>query len=290
MATAGVFYPPAFAAITGWYGDDRVRALTTLTLVAGFASTIFAPVTAALADVLSWRGVYVVLAGLLAVLTVPTNAVLLRLPWRSTDGDRHRRSGSDRRIVRSRPFVQLMLAMTLTAFAFYAVVVNLVPLLTGRGMSPTAAAWALGLGGVGQVGGRLCYRSFADRLDSRGRAVAVIGIGTVATLLFAVMPGPTVVLIFASVLAGAGRGLFTLVDATIVADRWSAGSYARLNGIFNSAPTAATAIAPTVGAGLATVVGGYPALFGILAGVGLVSAALVATVPQGQLAVVPVAA
>jgi MFS family permease len=26
-AMAGVFYPPAFAALTGWYGPDRVRAL-----------------------------------------------------------------------------------------------------------------------------------------------------------------------------------------------------------------------------------------------------------------------
>ena len=43
---AGVFYPPAFAALTGWYGPDRVRALTALTLAAGFASTIFAPLTA----------------------------------------------------------------------------------------------------------------------------------------------------------------------------------------------------------------------------------------------------
>nr|WP_307873710.1 MULTISPECIES: MFS transporter [unclassified Frankia] len=40
VAMAGVFYPPAFAALTSWYGPHRVRALTTLTLAAGFASTI----------------------------------------------------------------------------------------------------------------------------------------------------------------------------------------------------------------------------------------------------------
>jgi len=47
VAMAGVFYPPAFAALTGWYGPKRLPALTTLTLAAGFASTIFAPLTAA---------------------------------------------------------------------------------------------------------------------------------------------------------------------------------------------------------------------------------------------------
>ena len=48
-ASAGLFYPPAFAALTAWYGPRRVQALTALTLAAGFASTIFAPLTSALA-------------------------------------------------------------------------------------------------------------------------------------------------------------------------------------------------------------------------------------------------
>jgi MFS family permease len=50
LAMAATFYPPAFAALTRWYGPRRVRALTTLTLVAGFASTVFAPLTALLAE------------------------------------------------------------------------------------------------------------------------------------------------------------------------------------------------------------------------------------------------
>jgi hypothetical protein len=43
IASAGLYYPPAFAALTTWYEPRRIAALTTLTLVAGFASTIFAP-------------------------------------------------------------------------------------------------------------------------------------------------------------------------------------------------------------------------------------------------------
>jgi MFS family permease len=35
IAMAGVLYAPAFAAITVWFGPDRVRALTAVTLVAG---------------------------------------------------------------------------------------------------------------------------------------------------------------------------------------------------------------------------------------------------------------
>jgi hypothetical protein len=44
-------------------------------------------------------------------------------------------------------------------------------------MTQGLAAWALGLGGAGQVAGRLCYRRLANRLGTRGRTVAVIAAG-----------------------------------------------------------------------------------------------------------------
>ena len=51
------------------------------------------------------------------------------------------------------------------------------------------AAWALGLGGAGQVAGRLCYRPLVARLGARGRVTAVIGAGAAATLLLGLVPG-----------------------------------------------------------------------------------------------------
>lgn len=165
--------------------------------------------------------------------------------------------------------------MTLSAFALYAVIFNLVPLLTGRGLSPAAAAWVLGLGGAGQVAGRLCYRTLAAYAGVRGRTLAVMAAGAASTLLLALLPGPAALLIAASVLAGAVRGLFTLLEATAVSDHWGPAGYASLNGVFSAPLTAATALAPTIGAALAAGVGGYPALFILLAGTSAVSAALV---------------
>ena len=74
LAMAAVFYPAAFAALTRWYGPDRVRALTVLTLAGGLASTVFAPVTALLLELHSWRVTYLILAATLAVLTIPAHA------------------------------------------------------------------------------------------------------------------------------------------------------------------------------------------------------------------------
>lgn len=61
VAMAGVFYPPAFAALTGWYGPDRVRALTTLTWSAASQHHLRSAHRPTRRH-LSWRGVYVVLA------------------------------------------------------------------------------------------------------------------------------------------------------------------------------------------------------------------------------------
>jgi MFS family permease len=280
VATAGLYYPPAFAALTAWYGPARVGALTALTLAAGFASTIFAPLTAALAGHLSWRAVYFTLAAVLAVTTIPAHAAGLRLPW-APHGSSHpsAAAGPDRKILASRPFILLAAAATLCALAQYAALVNLVPLLTGRGLSPGLAAWALGLGGAGQVAGRLCYRSLAGRLGPRGMTAAVIAAGAAVTLLLGLLPGPAPLLVAASVLAGAVRGLFTLTEATLVSDRWGPERYAALNGVFNAPITAAGALAPSIGAALAAAFGGYPAMFAVMAATAAAGAALAAAAP-----------
>jgi predicted MFS family arabinose efflux permease len=216
VAMAGVFYAPAFAALTRWYGPKRVTALTAVTLVAGLASTVFAPLTAVLNAYLDWRTTYLVLAGFLAVTTIPLHLWGLRLPWPPVE---HETEHHPSVVARSKPFLVLTVAMSLAAFSVYAVVVNLVPLLTGRGMSISAAAVALGLGGVGQVLGRLGYGRLTSRTSVRTRTAVVVLASAVVTTLLGVVPGPALLLIAGAVLAGVARGIFTLVQATAITDR-----------------------------------------------------------------------
>ncbi|MHA6615647.1 MFS transporter [Pseudonocardia sp. DLS-67] len=283
LAMAGVLYPPAFAALTRWWGPRRVAALTALTLLAGLASTIFAPVTAALVAHLSWRESYLVLAAVLAVVTVPAHLFGLRGPWPAADpAERPGGAGhAPSAIARSRPFLMLVAAIALGTFAAFAVVVNQVPLLIERGLSTTAAAWALGLGGLGQVLGRLGYTTLTARTGVRVRSVLVLGALAAATSLLALLPGPAGALVAAAMLAGAARGVFTLLQATAVSDRWGASHYGRLNGLLLAPAMVATALGPWAGAALSEVLGGYPAVFVLLAGVAAAAAALVlGTVPR----------
>ena len=269
---AGLFYAPAFAALTHWYGAGRVRALTTLTLVAGFASTVFAPLTTALAEQTSWRTTYAGFAVLLLVVAVPTHAVALRHPWPVLEGSDH--VTPDREVLRSAAFALTAAGATLTTLAMFAALVALIPLLVGRGMTPTLAAWALGLGGAGQVLGRLAFPRLTAITDVRQRVLWGTSALALTTLALALVPGPAVLLIVVSMVAGAARGLYTLVGATLVSDVWGPERYAAINGVLGAPVALATALGPFAGAGIAQVTGSYPTTFVVLAAVAAVGSLL----------------
>jgi MFS family permease len=275
-AGAGTFYPPAFAALTQWYGDQRVRAITTLTLAAAFSSTIFAPLIAFLDDEWGWRATYVGLGAIMFVLTGPAHALVLRLPWHATtlEHGTHERSRTDREILASRTFVLVAASGALTTLVMFASLVHLVPLLLDRGMSVQLAAWALGLSGAGQVVGRLLYAALERRLPTNTRAALVMVLLAALVLALALVPGPVPLLIVVAVLAGAARGLFTLVGATVVSDHWGPERYAALNGVYNAPVGVAAALSPAFGAAVVAVTGSVTGLFVVLAALGVAGAAL----------------
>ena len=279
VAMAGTLYPPAFAALTHWGGTRRVRALTTLTLVAGLASTVFAPLASILDDAFGWRAAYLVLLTGLVVVTVPLHWWGLGLPWHVGHAEHRHREHARARVggvARSTPFVLLTLANALMGLAIFAVVINLVPMLVEQGMSRNLAAVALGLGGVGQVAGRLGYARFAGATSVTTRGVLVLAAVAVATAALALAPPAPGLLIVLGMLLGLARGVYTLVHATAVTDRWGPASYGTLNGILSAPALVAAAVAPFAGAILAELLGSYANAFLVLAGVAGVAAVLMA--------------
>lgn len=278
-AMSATLYPPAFAAVTHWGGAHRVRALTAITLVAGFASTVFAPLTAWLLTVGDWRSAYLVLAAVLA-LTVPLHWWGLRGPWTPSvvvvdpapDAPAPEK-------VRLEGFVLLCVAMSLAGVSVYAVVVNLVPLLVEGGLTTSEAALALGIGGAGQVAGRLLYAPMARRLGVVARTRATLLFAGLLTVGLALVHQPLVLVAAISFAAGSARGVYTLLQATAVADRWGTASYGARNGVLSGAVITASALSPWGGALLAAGLGSYQSAFLVLALVALAAAALMPRLP-----------
>ncbi|MFI1865470.1 MFS transporter [Streptomyces jumonjinensis] len=267
LSMAATFYQPAFAALTRWWAPDHIRALTIVTLAGGLASTVFAPLTAVLTEHLIWRQSYLILAAVLAAITIPAHALALRAPWPPAPP-----APEHAAVIRSRPFWILAAVFTLSAFALYAGVVALVPLLLERGYTTSQAAWALGLGGAGQTLGRMLYAPLAHRTGPATRTAVLILLSGLTTAALALTPGPYALILTLSVLAGTVRGNFTLLQATAVTDRWGTTHYGRLSGLLSAPAMTASALAPFAGAALAAPLGGYHHLFGILAAVSLLVA------------------
>ena len=253
---------------------------------------MFAPLSAALLDPLGWRGTYLVLAVILAVVTIPAHLFGLRGPWpdpveepdpSGPDPDSQAPDDDPGRIARSRPFVLLVAAIFLGAFCSFAVTVNQVPLLIERGLTTSLAAWALGLGGIGQVLGRLGYRRMTRHVGVRGRAAVIFALLALTSALLAVLPGPPVLLILVAMGAGAARGVFTLLQATALSDRWPPRFYGRLNGLLSAPAMFAVAVSPWAGSALAAVLGGYPPVFALLAAAAVAATALASGTEPKQL-------
>ncbi len=167
-----VLYDAAFAALTQARGAQARRAISQLTLIGGFASTLFWPLTTMLLGQFDWREIYRLYAVLQFALCVPLHLFLL--PGRvrhpigiapsTPTGEVAARSylhGDARRSA----FLLLALAFSLQGFVVSAMSVHMLTLLQGLGLS---AAVAVGIGamiGPSQVAGRLVEMLFGTALQ-----------------------------------------------------------------------------------------------------------------------------
>ena len=78
VCAAGVLYEPAFTVIATWFRHNRGTAMAVVTFVAGFASTIFVPLTDALLVAYGWRQAVLILGIILGATTIPLHALVLR--------------------------------------------------------------------------------------------------------------------------------------------------------------------------------------------------------------------
>lgn len=276
LAQALLLYPPAFAVITRWYGVDRVRPLTTITLVGGLASTLFAPLIAFLIETIGWRASYVVLAVILGVVVVPLHATALNSRWTDAPATvaKTPRRNEVRAITRSARFRVLQVTMSLSVFTTFAVTINIIPLLLERGMSYSMAALSLGLVGLGQLVGRFGYSFLAARTSPRWRTAGVIGVGAIGLWALAFVPAPLWLIVAFGVLAGAARGCATLLQATAISDRWGTRNFGTVSGIFMAPMTALLAVSPVAGPFVAALLGGYPLMAAAMAGLATLGAVL----------------
>jgi MFS family permease len=271
IASAGVLYEAAFAVVVTWFRDHRRgTAMLVITVVGGFASTIFLPLTAVLVEAHGWRQALVVLAVVYGGLTVPLH-LLVRSP-RDLVPQRREARRNTARAVRDPGYWLISGVFVAQGVGVFVIAVHLVAYLRELGHPPTVAANVAGLLGVMSVTGRLVTAVAARRY---GMAVVAVVFGLEAAGL-ALLPvvGQALVPAVGCVLAvGLGFGVSTTARPALLAERYGVAGYATLAGLMAAILTVTKALAPLGAAWLRTAAGSYTPVMAISAAGGILGAA-----------------
>ncbi|MFI7575407.1 MFS transporter [Micromonospora sp. NPDC049497] len=277
---AMVLYEPAFAVIVSWFTPDRrATAMLAVTVVAGFASTIFMPLTGVLVAHLGWRGALLALAAVHGAVTVPLHALAIRRPPHTTAPTPSARTDHTRRqVAAARTALHdprfWILAATLVAHgaATSTIGVHLVGYLVSRGHPATVAATVAGLLGVLSVTGRLVLTGARRRLPVTTVVAAVFAIQAVAVLAMPVAASTRAGAVVTVIGFGLGFGIVSLATPALLADRYGSVAYATIAGRLAAPVTTAKAAAP-LGAAALVHHGGYHVLLACVATACLLAAA-----------------
>ena len=212
-----VLYDAAFAALAEAAGQARARlAITQMTLLGGFASTLFWPLTLWLQTVWGWREAFLVFAALHLLVCLPLHLTLPRSgatghkadptppPFAPLPARHHRRA-----------MALLAVGLSVGWVVFSAFSAQWVPALTALGLTEGAAVAAGALMGPAQVGARVIEMVFAAHRHPI--FAALIAMTSVVLALIVLILGPSGILtasVFA-VLFGVGQGLGTVVRGTL---------------------------------------------------------------------------
>lgn len=262
VASSMVLYEAAFAVIVAWFdAERRARALLAVTVVAGFASSIFLPLTGFLVELYGWRQALVVLAAGYALTAVPLHGLALR-------GRPAPPHAARREIVaaalRERPFWLLAAAFLTQTGALGVMGVLLVTYLITLGHPPVFAAGVAGLLGVLSVTGRLVTTGLQTRWPVATITAAMFALQGLAAVLLPLTGRGVAGAVVSVVLFGLGFGVSTIARPALLADRYGTTAYGSLSGALALPITVAKAVAPLLAAGLAQVAG-YPAVMGAVA-------------------------
>ncbi|MDR6385094.1 MFS transporter [Paraburkholderia caribensis] len=256
IAMGATFYDPVFAVVTHRYPRSFRTKITLITLVAGFASTAFIPLTQFLVGSLGWRTSLVALAIFNLAICLPVHLMAIRSS-RSGAGSlpdsaevKRANDAATRRALRTPTFWALAVCFTAYYATFAALTFHLVPLMVERGVSNAVLVTTMALIGPAQVAARALW-------FTTGRSVHVSTVGIIVVTLF---PLSAVILICAGKSAallwlfalcyGAANGMMTILRGTIVQDlMWTEG-YGAVSGMLSFPSNVAKGIAPIAAASI----------------------------------------
>lgn len=273
----------AFArVITLWFDRRRGLALGIALSGVGIGGFIWPLYVQTMIDTFGWRQAYVMLAVAIAIIALPIISWLLeddpaKLGQRP-DGIEATPKATERGIavegsatglslaeaVRTRTYWLVILTFFVIGFAVQSALMHLVPLLTSRGISPMAAAFAQSMMFLAVTTGRLVTGWLMDRFFAPRVALAFL-LAPIVGLLLLTLNLPEWLAIVAALMIGLAVGAEVDVLAYLNGRYFGQRHFARIYGSFYGSYSLSGGVGPLATA-LLVDRGGYPLAMSVLAG------------------------
>ena len=212
-------------------------------------------------EVIGWRGVALIFAGLIACVALPLNLYAINQAQASEIDPEPPEApatytGEPVDVTHLRTFWLLGLAFAMMALGHGALITHLLPLLQERAIHGEVAVLAAAMIGPMQVSGRLAMLVAERHVSSTMIAVGSFLAMTIAALaLFGVSAMPVLIVIFV-LFQGAGYGVTSILRPVLVAQLLGRRKFGVVAGMLAVPFMVLFAVAPTI-AGLIWGLGGY---------------------------------
>jgi MFS family permease len=259
-------YDAAFAALVQVVPSRGRKAISYLTLYGAYASTVFWVIAHYLNEAYGWRGTLALFALINLVVCLPLNWVGLsrreddRAPVDTVASPDGPALEGRMRVI---GIVLFALIMSINAFVFGVISLQLVPVLEAAGLAGATAVWVASLKGHGQFAGRVTEIFFGRNLKAITIARIAIAIVPLSILLLFLARGDLWLLIAFTLMLGASQGVITIVRGAVPLALFGAKGYGEVLGVIAAPVLLVNAFAPTIFALLAEKFGWHASLYAL---------------------------
>jgi MFS family permease len=240
----------ALPALVQAVGHNARRAITGLTLVTGFTSTVFLPLNNLLFHAYGWRGAFLAHAAMHLVICLPIHwRVLQRAPEPAVTAGGSATatlptaailSAEQRRLA----FILIAVWSCMEGLLTWGLYMQVIDIFAGFGI-PTGAAIAIwALNGPSQAGARAIELAFGARYSILATALGSAVFVTLGFVVLAIAGVTTTTAAMLAILIGLGHGLFAIARNTLPLLVFGPREYGAYMGLLTVPQNAANAIAP----------------------------------------------
>jgi MFS transporter, OFA family, oxalate/formate antiporter len=251
----GFSYVPALGAVQRWFALRRGFASGLAVSGIGVGTLVMPLLASALIEDLGWRGTYLVLGGIAAVVGGGMALLVENDPrdrglW--PDGDPRRAdvpsvqaSGTSiRKAIRSRAFIGLYTACLLCSVGVFLPFAHLVSYAVDQGVAQSSAVLLLAMIGVGSTAGRFLLGGLADRMGRR-LSLLVMMIGMALAMTIWAASTRFLALVAFALVYGVFYGGWVAVLPAIVMDQFGGRNVSGIIGVLYTSVAFGTLVGPS---------------------------------------------